>query len=175
MTKYYVRLGGEGAGRRPKDPLEVEIEGGRASVGGVSAEVQFAAIPGTPLYHLLLGGESWTQTWRHQLRWARTIRVSRPAGYYGYVVTHATFWSLVAFASGHWLAGAGALAVRMVAGIAVGAGILKDRHVAPRFWLIPWRDLFGFAVWLAAIFGHHVDWRDRSLLLHPDGRIHVIR
>src|SRR5262249_24655154 len=29
-----------------------------------------------------LGAESWTQTWRHQLRWSRTIRVSRPGGYY---------------------------------------------------------------------------------------------
>src|ERR1035441_10560855 len=43
-----------------------------------------------------LGGGSWAQTWRHQLRWSRTIRVSRSAGYYGYVVTHATLWGLVA-------------------------------------------------------------------------------
>ena len=47
-----------------------------------------------------LGGESWAETWRHQLRWSRTIRVSRPAGYFGYVVTHATFWALVALAAG---------------------------------------------------------------------------
>ena len=46
-----------------------------------------------------LGGGSWGQTWRHQLRWSRTIRVSRPSGYYGYVVTHATLWSLVALAA----------------------------------------------------------------------------
>ncbi len=48
-----------------------------------------------------LGGEIWGQTWRHQLRWSRTIRVSRPSGYYGYVVTHATLWALVAFAAGN--------------------------------------------------------------------------
>ena len=57
----------------------------------------------------------------------------------------------------------------------MGTGILKDRRVAPRFWLIPLRGLFGFAVWLAAIFGHRVGWRGRSLRLHPDSRIHVIR
>jgi len=33
---------------------------------------------------------------RHQLRWARTIRVSRFSGYCGSIVTHATLWSLVA-------------------------------------------------------------------------------
>jgi hypothetical protein len=39
------------------------------------------------------------------------------------------------------------------------------------FWLIPLRDLFGFAVWAAGIFGDTVEWRDRQLKLRPDGRI----
>jgi ceramide glucosyltransferase len=118
-----------------------------------------------------LGGESWAETWRHQLRWSRTIRVSRPAGYCGYVVTHATFWALVAFAAHQWWPGAAALGLRMAAGVAIGAGVLKDRHVAKNFWLIPLRDLFGFAVWLGGLFGHSVRWRDRKLRLHSDGRI----
>ena len=40
-----------------------------------------------------------------------------------------------------------------------------------RFWLIPLRDLFGFAVWAAGAFGNRVEWRDRSLLLQPGGII----
>ncbi|SPF41854.1 Glycosyl transferase, family 2 [Candidatus Sulfopaludibacter sp. SbA4] len=118
-----------------------------------------------------LGGETWAQTWRHQLRWSRTIRVSRPGGYFGYVVTHATWWALVAFAGHQWWAGGAALGVRMIAGVMVGSGVLKDRQVAPHFWMIPLRDLFGFAVWLAGAFGHDVDWRDRRLRLQADGRI----
>jgi ceramide glucosyltransferase len=120
-----------------------------------------------------LGGESWAQTWRHQLRWARTIRVSRPRGYFGYVVTHATLWALVALAAGQWWAAALALGLRMIAGAVVGAGVLGDRRVAKDFWLMPLRDLFGFAVWLAGLFGHTVEWRDRKLRLGPDGRIHA--
>ena len=118
-----------------------------------------------------LGGASWAQVWRHQLRWSRTIRVSRSLGYYGYVVTHATLWGLVALLAHQWLAGAAALAVRVVAGVWVGAGILGDRKVRRDFWLIPFRDLFGFAVWAAGIFGDTVEWRDRQLKLRPDGRI----
>ena len=118
-----------------------------------------------------LGGESWAQTWRHQLRWSRTIRVSRPSGYYGYVVTHATLWSAVAMACGQWWAGIAALSVRMLAGILVGAAILKDPDVLRDFWLIPLRDLFGFAVWAGGIFGTTVHWRDRELRLRPDGKI----
>jgi ceramide glucosyltransferase len=118
-----------------------------------------------------LGHGSWAHTWRHQLRWSRTIRVSRPSGYYGYVVTHATLWGLVALAAHQWQAGVAALAVRVLAGVWVGAGILGDRKVLRDFWLIPLRDLFGFAVWAAGIFGDTVQWRDRRLKLRPDGRI----
>jgi ceramide glucosyltransferase len=118
-----------------------------------------------------LGAESWRQTWQHQLRWSRTIRVSRPAGYCGYVVTHATLWALVAFAAGEWWAGGIALAVRMVAGVLVGSAIVHDRRVVRRFWLIPLRDLFGFAVWAGGSFGNRVQWRDRSLQLAPGGII----
>jgi ceramide glucosyltransferase len=118
-----------------------------------------------------LGGESWGQTWRHQLRWSRTIRVSRPGGYFGYIVTHATLWSLVAFAGHQWRAALAALAVRMTAALIVGSGILKDRQVAAHLWMVPLRDLFGFAVWVTGLFGHDVDWRGRRLRLLPDGRI----
>lgn len=118
-----------------------------------------------------LGAASWGETWRHQLRWSRTIRVSRPSGYYGYLVTHATLWALVAFAAGFPWAAAAALGLRMAAGIWIGAGILRDRSVLRTFWLIPLRDLFGFAIWLAGAFGSTVEWRGQKLRLRPDGRI----
>jgi ceramide glucosyltransferase len=59
----------------------------------------------------------------------------------------------------------------MVAGVLVGSTILKDRGVLKRFYLIPLRDLFGFAVWAAGAFGNRVQWRDRSLVLQPGGVI----
>jgi ceramide glucosyltransferase len=118
-----------------------------------------------------LGAESWPQTWRHQLRWSRTIRVSRRSGYYGYVITHATLWALVAFATRQWWAGALALGLRMTAGVIVGRGILHDRRVVRDSWLIPFRDLFGFVVWLGGLFGNQVLWRGKQLTLHSDGRL----
>ncbi len=50
--KYFVRIGAQ--------TVEVEVDGTRVLVGGESLEAHLAAVPGTPLYHLLLGGESWT-------------------------------------------------------------------------------------------------------------------
>jgi ceramide glucosyltransferase len=136
----------------------------------LGARIEFAPV----VVETDLGAASWAHTWLHQVRWSRTIRVSRPAGYYGYVVTHATFWALVAFAAGEGWAGEIALGVRIIAGLAVGAGILQDRKVVLRCWLIPLRDLFGFAVWLAGIFGNRVQWRDRTLILQPGGVIQTI-
>jgi ceramide glucosyltransferase len=118
-----------------------------------------------------LGAGTWAQVWRHQLRWSRTIRVSRPLGYLGFGVTQATVWSLVAVAAGHPYIAAVAMGLRIVAGVWTGAGILHDSRVASHFWIIPVRDLFGFAVWVAGLFGRHVEWRDRQLELRPDGSI----
>jgi ceramide glucosyltransferase len=118
-----------------------------------------------------LPGRTWRDVWQHQLRWARTIRVSRTAGYAGLPVTQASFWSLVAILSGAWWMGLLLLGVRVLAGVAVGVGILRSRDVARYFYLIPLRDLWGFAVWLCGLFGNTVTWRGARLRLTRDGRI----
>lgn len=118
-----------------------------------------------------LPDRGWTEVWRHQLRWARTIRMSRGGGYLGLPLTNATLWSVVlAFAGFTWAALA-LFALRLVAGLLVGAGVLKDRRTLRDFFLIPLRDLWGAALWAAGLFGTTVIWRDLRLRLSRDGRI----
>ena len=50
--KYFVTIGAQ--------THEVEVDGNRVTVDGVPLEADLAPVSGTPLYHLLLGGESWT-------------------------------------------------------------------------------------------------------------------
>jgi ceramide glucosyltransferase len=137
------------------------------NVAGRGYRVEFAST----VVETGAGDASWGQMWRHQLRWARTIRVSRTGGYYGSVVTHATIWALLAWAAGQWRVAAATLALRMTAGTIAGGLILKDRNIWRWFWLIPLRDLFGFAVWVGGCFGSTVYWRGRKLRLQTDGRI----
>ncbi|MFB3828085.1 MAG: bacteriohopanetetrol glucosamine biosynthesis glycosyltransferase HpnI [Bryobacteraceae bacterium] len=118
-----------------------------------------------------LGAETWAAAWRHQLRWSRTVRVSRRFGYFGYAVTHATFWSLAAMAAGWWPVGAAALALRMLAGVVTAGRVLGDRGSLVHFYLVPLRDLWGFALWCAGLFGRTVDWRGQKLRLDGSGRI----
>ena len=117
------------------------------------------------------GRGTWRDVWRHQLRWARTIRVSRRAGYFGYVVTHATVWSLVAMAAGAWWLGLSALAMRLAAGVVTASAVLSDQTAARGFLLIPARDLWGFAVWLCGLYGDRVEWRGQPIRLSRNGEI----
>jgi biotin carboxyl carrier protein len=50
----------------------IDVEGGAVTVDGERLETHWAAIPGTPLLHLLLGGDSWTVACprRSNSRWA---------------------------------------------------------------------------------------------------------
>ncbi|HWF10142.1 MAG TPA: bacteriohopanetetrol glucosamine biosynthesis glycosyltransferase HpnI [Bryobacteraceae bacterium] len=116
-----------------------------------------------------LGAGSWGDVWKHQVRWSRTIRVSRPAGYFGYAVTQLTFWCVVAALLGQWRIAAVGLTVRLIAAATAlsALGSLTPGHVV----LSPCRDLFGFAVWAAGMAGREVEWRGIRFELSPDGRI----
>jgi ceramide glucosyltransferase len=114
-----------------------------------------------------LGGNIWA----HQVRWARTIRVSKFAGFLGLPVTFATFWAVIAAALGDWRIALGLLAIRMFMALVAGWSVVRSRDVLRLFWAIPLRDLFGTAVWAAALFGNTVMWRGRRLRLDRDGRI----
>ena len=118
-----------------------------------------------------LSDDSWGAVWRHQVRWSRTIRVSRTSGYFGYVITNASVWALVAAAAGAWPIGVAALVMRLAAGIVTGRFVLGDRDTARLWFLIPFRDLWGFAVWLAGLGGSTVEWRGIRLRLNREGRI----
>jgi len=117
-----------------------------------------------------LGG-GWKDIWRHQVRWARTIRVSKFGGYLGLPATFATFWAVVAACGGRWEIALGALAARMLMATAAGWFVLRSRDVLRLWLLIPARDLFGVAVWAMALAGRSVVWRGETLRLDSEGRI----
>lgn len=115
--------------------------------------------------------ETWTEVWKHQLRWARTIRMSRPDGYAGLPVTFASLWALGLIFYGYWQLGLALLGLRLAMAIAAGWFVLRSRDVLTFFWLIPIRDLFGAAIWIAGLFGDSVEWGGRRLKLDRQGRI----
>ncbi len=119
------------------------------------------------------GASTWLHVWSHQVRWARTIRISRPAGYYASIITNATLWGCLAICTGAFQIGIAALVFRLVAAAAAGALVLRDSTAIRWFWLIPVRDLLGFLVWCAGCAGTRVEWRGKEIRVGGDGRIEV--
>jgi ceramide glucosyltransferase len=113
---------------------------------------------------------------RHQVRWARTVRVSRPWGYRGMIMTHgvataalaALAWSFSSFAL--WLLAATILA-RFLPLFIIGVYGLKDRALARYFWLAPIRDLIAFGVWAAGLVGDEIEWRGVKFRVTPNGKL----
>ena len=113
--------------------------------------------------------------WDHQMRWARSTRDSRKAGYVGLGLTYCVPWALLTVvASGGALWSFTLLTMAVLARVAValtiGVGLLRDDQVLRDLWLFPLRDIFGLLVWLWSFAGDTVVWRGETFHLR-DGRI----
>ncbi len=114
-----------------------------------------------------------------QLRWARTMRVSRPGGYFASGITQpfpaACLALLLSVWSDYGLAACLLLyVVRCLASLIYSRSFLRD-GVFPRWlWLLPLRDGFAFATWALAFLGNRVRWRGHLFRLLPGGRIKEI-
>lgn len=118
-----------------------------------------------------LGDATWSGVWQHQLRWARTIRFSKGAGYAGLPITHAGVWIVIAVASGAWVPASALLLFRTVSAFVAGRFVLRSKFAGTFCWLASVWDLYAFAVWVACYGGRTVRWRDRVLNVQRDGRI----
>jgi ceramide glucosyltransferase len=114
------------------------------------------------------------EVWRRELRWARTIRGSRPVSYFFSILSNGTLWPLLwalAQPAGMVLAAAGAcLATRMCV-----AWWLEWRiNRAPDFnslWLAPTKDLLHVILWASAFAGNQVVWRGERLRILARGKL----
>ena len=107
----------------------------------------------------------------HELRWARTIRSSRPSSYATLFVTQPVFCAtlLLAISRGSvpaWIAFASALASRVA--LAASARRAFPMAQAPLA-LIPLRDALTAFVWIGGFFARGVRWRDRSYVIGTEG------
>ncbi len=112
----------------------------------------------------------------HQLRWARTYRACRPAGYLGYGITHALAYSLIillgaGLAPWAWGLAAATLVLRgTLAGFAERR-CLKGELSLWAFALLPVKDLLAFGLWLASFLGNRITWGGRVYRVTPEGKL----
>jgi ceramide glucosyltransferase len=138
----------------------------------------------------------WADVWKHQLRWARTIRVCQPVPYFFSILSNATLWPVV------WLmvkpdvtvavCALVCLLVRILTALNLQHRLNQDpapgAQVSPRApsdrapqlpssapgryaWLIPLKNLLQAAIWLLAFLGNRIEWRGQRLRLRRDGTL----
>lgn len=122
-----------------------------------------------------IGSQSMEQNLGHRLRWARSTRRSRPAGYWGQIFTYPLPWALLLWFvhPATWPLLLLTLAVRGGAAWATSFCVLRDQVSLKQWWLLPIQDLLGFLVWMGGFAGNTIVWRERKCTLLPDGRLQV--
>lgn len=123
-----------------------------------------------------IGGQPFGANARHRLRWCRSTRRSRPAGYVGQLFTNPVPLILLLgiVNPAWWPLCATAMILRLIAAREVAWTILRDPLTSGRWWMLPIADLASFAFWIGGFFGNTIAWRGRTYFLHTDGRFERI-
>ena len=119
-----------------------------------------------------IGAQPLAKNFAHRLRWCRSTRRSRPAGYVGQLFTNPLPIALALWAvlPATWPALLLTVLLRAQAGHATAEQVLHDPLSRREWYLVPLQDLLSFAVWLAGFFGNTIDWRGETYRLEKDGR-----
>jgi ceramide glucosyltransferase len=132
--------------------------------------------------HMVINSD-FLDSMKHQIRWMKSTRFSRPAGHFATALSFSVPYGLLALAAaaalGHPRLGlalfAWSIVTRLVLAIAVGRGVTGDRSWFGLLVLYPLRDLMGFAFWAASYWGNRVLWRGRVFELLPGGKMRAAK
>ena len=118
--------------------------------------------------------QTWSETWKHLLRWSRTIRVCQPSGYAGSILLNVTFFAILGLLINfHYFLPWSLLALFLRAMMANQChNWILDKHgFWGRWWLVFFKDLAQVVLWLLAFHNGTVEWRGVRHRLHSDGKL----
>ena len=117
----------------------------------------------------------WGAVWRHQLRWARTIRHCQPLPYAFSLLSNPTLWVLSwAATTRHaaaWVGVGLCLACRLAMAAHCQWRLTRSWRHLPWLWLAPVKDLLQAALWVMAFVGRTVEWRGERYRVLPGGTL----
>jgi len=147
------------------------ILGNRVADSGMEVVLSHHVIDHMVFHH------SFLDSMRHQVRWMRSTRFSRPKGHLGTVLTYAMpFGSLgliAGLASGHatlgWALFGAAFINRMIQSIVAGYYVAGDRKALSHAFFYPIRDLLGVFLWIGSYLSAKIHWRGEIYRLSTGG------
>ena len=142
-------------------------------IGKFAAEAGHGVVLSSYVIEHHIGKATLRENIAHRLRWARSTRRSRPAGYVGQIFTMPIPLAMIvcAFMPKLWPVLPIAAVLRGIAAYMVSAQVLRARV---SWGLLPVEDVIGFCFWIAGFFGNVISWRGRRYRLYADGRFELI-
>ena len=119
---------------------------------------------------------------RHQVRWSKSTRFSRPKGHFGTSLTFSMPFALLASVTAlllHWpwvamIALGWGIVNRMLLAAIVGAAVVQERSLWRTILLFPLRDLMGFGFWVASYGSSKILWRGEQYVLETGGHMRPV-
>lgn len=144
-------------------------------IGQRTAELGHQVVLSSSIIQHRIGSQGMMRNLSHRLRWARSTRRSRPAGYWGQIFTYPLPIALVLLVQwpAAWPLVLITLALRAGAALATAEFVLHDPLFRKQWWLLPAQDILGFLVWMGGFLGDTIVWRDRKCTVLRDGRLQV--
>ena len=139
-------------------------------------------LSGHVIDHIVLNA-SLIDSLKHQARWMKSTRFSRPKGHFGTALTFSIPFGLMALAAAWamgrpWL-GLGLLAwsvmTRWAIAWAAGRRVVEDPSWFGLYVLYPIRDLMGLGFWAASYLSSEIVWRGRVYRLLAGGRMQFVK
>ncbi len=142
-------------------------------MGQFAAETGWGVILSSYVVEHRIGSESWSKNAAHRIRWARSTRRSRPAGYIGQLFTNPfpIALALAIVAPDWWPQLVVTAVLRALAAWIVARHALRTRV---GWSLLIAQDLLSFVFWVAGFFGNSIVWRGRRYRLNKDGTFTLI-
>lgn len=142
-------------------------------IGKFAAEAGHGVILSSYVVEHHIGSTTLQENFGHRVRWTRSTRRSRPAGYIGQLFTTPLPLALLvcAVAPRWWPILVLTLILRSLAAYTVSARVLQAKI---NWLLLPIEDLLGFCFWIAGFFGNTISWRGRRYRLFSDGRFELV-
>ena len=139
---------------------------------------QTVALSTHAIDHMVINSSFWSSM-KHQVRWMKSTRFSRPKGHFGTSLTFSVPFGVLGLVAGALLGHvwwgvallAWSVATRLAMAVAVGGMVVRDRSWFGLLVLYPVRDLMGFGFWAASYFGRKILWRGKVFELLPGGRM----
>jgi ceramide glucosyltransferase len=116
---------------------------------------------------------------KHQVRWMKSTRFSRPKGHLGTALTFSVPYGLLGMVTAIWSGHPGlaitlltwSIASRLAIAWVTGHLVVKDPKTFDLLVLYPIRDLMGFGFWMTSYFSNRILWRGKTYSLLEGGKM----